>query len=36
MTTVFLTGASGFLGGHLLRELRGGCPLVSRQTKKDP
>jgi thioester reductase-like protein len=29
MGTVFLTGASGFPGGHLLRELRGGCPQVS-------
>ncbi|HEX9200347.1 MAG TPA: NAD-dependent epimerase/dehydratase family protein, partial [Acidobacteriaceae bacterium] len=38
MTTVFLTGASGFLGGHLLRELRtAGCAVraMSRRAEAD-
>ena len=38
MTTVFLTGASGFLGGHLLRELRAaGCEVraLSRRAETD-
>ncbi len=38
MTTVFLTGASGFLGGHLLRELRDtGCQVkaLSRRPESD-
>jgi dihydroflavonol-4-reductase len=38
MTTVFLTGASGFLGGHLLRELRAtGCKVkaLSRRAESD-
>jgi nucleoside-diphosphate-sugar epimerase len=38
MTTVFLTGASGFLGGHLLRELRAtGCQVkaLSRRPESD-
>ncbi len=38
MTTVFLTGASGFLGGHLLRELReAGCEVhaMSRRAESD-
>jgi dihydroflavonol-4-reductase len=38
MTTVFLTGASGFLGGHLLRELREtGCEVhaMSRRAESD-
>jgi nucleoside-diphosphate-sugar epimerase len=38
MTTVFLTGASGFLGGHLLRELRAaGCEVraLSRRAESD-
>lgn len=38
MTTVFLTGASGFLGGHLLRELREtGCQVkaLSRRAESD-
>lgn len=38
MTTVFLTGASGFLGGHLLHELRGaGCEVraLSRRSESD-
>lgn len=38
MTTVFLTGASGFLGGHLLRELRAaGCEVkaLSRRFESD-
>ncbi|MFC5526919.1 NAD-dependent epimerase/dehydratase family protein [Rhodanobacter ginsengisoli] len=38
MTTVLLTGASGFLGGHLLRELRAtGCEVraLSRRSESD-
>ncbi|MCW8809074.1 MAG: NAD-dependent epimerase/dehydratase family protein [Rhodanobacter sp.] len=38
MTTVLLTGASGFLGGHLLRELRAaGCAVkaLSRRPESD-
>ncbi len=38
MTTVFLTGASGFLGGHLLRELlAAGCSVkaLSRRVESD-
>ncbi len=38
MTTVFLTGASGFLGSHLLRELReAGCEVraMSRRAESD-
>lgn len=38
MTTVLLTGASGFLGGHLLRELRAtGCEVraLSRRPESD-
>jgi nucleoside-diphosphate-sugar epimerase len=38
MTTVFLTGASGFLGGHLLRELKAaGCEVraLSRRPESD-
>lgn len=38
MTTVLLTGASGFLGGHLLRELRAaGCKVnaLSRRPESD-
>lgn len=38
MTTVFLTGASGFLGAHLLRELRAaGCEVkaLSRRPEAD-
>ncbi len=38
MTRVFLTGASGFLGGHLLRELRAaGCEVraLSRRSEAD-
>jgi nucleoside-diphosphate-sugar epimerase len=38
MTTVFLTGASGFLGGHLLHELRtAGCTVraLSRRAGSD-
>ncbi|MEO5813381.1 MAG: NAD-dependent epimerase/dehydratase family protein [Rhodanobacter sp.] len=38
MTTVFLTGASGFLGGHLLRELCAtGCTVkaLSRRAESD-
>ena len=38
MTTVFLTGASGFLGGHLLRELcAAGCTVkaMSRRAESD-
>lgn len=38
MTTVFLTGASGFLGGHLLSELRAaGCEVraLSRRPQSD-
>jgi len=38
MTTVLLTGASGFLGGHLLRELRvAGCRVraMSRRPETD-
>jgi dihydroflavonol-4-reductase len=38
MTTVLLTGASGFLGGHLLRELRAaGCTVraLSRRPETD-
>ncbi len=38
MNTVFLTGASGFLGGHLLRELRAvGCEVraLSRRPESD-
>ncbi|MBP0596216.1 NAD-dependent epimerase/dehydratase family protein [Paraburkholderia sp. LEh10] len=38
MTTVFLTGASGFLGGHLLRELHtAGCAVraMSRRAEAD-
>ncbi|MBE0622589.1 MAG: NAD-dependent epimerase/dehydratase family protein [Burkholderiales bacterium] len=38
MSTVFLTGASGFLGGHLLRELRAaGCEVkaLSRRPESD-
>jgi dihydroflavonol-4-reductase len=37
-TKVFLTGASGFLGGHLLRELRAAaCEVkaLSRQAESD-
>ncbi len=36
MTTVFLTGASGFLGGHLLRELRAaGCEVRALSRRAD-
>lgn len=38
MTTIFLTGASGFLGGHLLAELReAGCEVraLSRRPESD-
>ncbi len=36
MTTVFLTGASGFLGGHLLRELReAGCQVKALSRRPD-
>ena len=38
MTRVFLTGASGFLGGHPLRELReAGCQVkaLSRRSESD-
>ena len=38
MGSVFLTGASGFLGGHLLRELRAtGCSVraLSRRAESD-
>lgn len=36
MTTVFLTGASGFLGGHLLRELlAAGCEVKALSRRPD-
>ncbi len=36
MSTVFLTGASGFLGGHLLRELRAtGCEVRALSRRPD-